>query len=230
MTKQQSAKILGEAGSSRLSHPPANPARSRYVDAEGAALAAAIRLARTTATADTAISDMFQAAPVCETEIFPERPAQRIYREIPDAPVRVAENRRTRHRAVRVLIYSDEPILAAGLKSLIRSDPRLKLAACCRRLSEFKKALATGHADVAVVDFTEEITAASLAQIRALAADCKLILWTNAIAGEGAVRAVQFGICGVLRKSLPLEAHRQCLLRVNSGEFWFEKFSPEIVN
>lgn len=70
MTKQQSAKILGEAGSSRLSHPPANPARSRYVDAEGAALAAAIRLARTTATADTAISDMFQAAPVCETEIF----------------------------------------------------------------------------------------------------------------------------------------------------------------
>ncbi len=90
--------------------------------------------------------------------------------------------------------------------------------------------MANENPDVAVVDFTEEITAGTLAELRKLAAHCKLILWTNSIEGDLALRALNFGIHGVLRKTLPLEAHRQCLHRVNAGELWFERQIPESVN
>lgn len=133
-------------------------------------------------------------------------------------------------RTARVAIYSDEPILAAGLKSLIAGDAKLKLAACCKTVSQLKEQLRAGRADVAVVDFTEEVTAATLVELGNVAPQCKLILWTNGVEGDMAWRAIRFGIRGVLRKTLPLEAHRQCLHRVNAGDLWYEKQAPESVN
>lgn len=134
------------------------------------------------------------------------------------------------HPAVRVAIYSDEPILATGFKALIAADPTLKLSACCTTISQLKKQLASGIPDVAVVDFTEDVTAETLAELQHLAAHCKVILWTNSIEGDLALRALRFGVRGVLRKTLPLEAHRQCLHRVNSGDLWFERQMTNSVN
>jgi hypothetical protein len=140
------------------------------------------------------------------------------------------EARQASQSTVRVAIYSDEPILATGFQSVIAADPELQLTACCGTINQLKEQLASGSPDVAVVDFTKEITAASLAELWSLAAQCKLILWTNSIEGDLARRALKFGIRGVLRKTLPLEAHRQCLHRVNSGQLWFEGQLSDSVN
>jgi hypothetical protein len=134
------------------------------------------------------------------------------------------------HPAVRVAIYSDEPILITGLKAVIAADPKLRLTACCRSLMELKARLTSDSPDVAVLDFTDEITAATLVELQRMAAQCKLILWTNAIEGDLALRALKYGIRGVLRKTLPLEAHRQCLHRVNSGDLWFERPLSDCIN
>jgi len=117
---------------------------------------------------------------------------------------------------VRIVAYSDQPILAKGLESLIATDSALELSACCSSISALKEHLAEGTPDLALLDLTTEMTPAALVGLRNLAPDCKLILWTNTI-------AVDFAHRGVLRKTLPLEAHRQCLHRVHSGELWFEK-------
>src|ERR1035438_4484567 len=77
--------------------------------------------------------------------------------------------------------------------------------------------------DLAVLDLTPEITSAALNELQNLAPESKLILWTNTIAGDFALQALTIGIRGVLRKTLPLEAYRQCLHRVYSGDLWFEK-------
>jgi len=137
---------------------------------------------------------------------------------------------RSNSSSVRVAIYSDEPILATGLKSLIAADPELKLTACCNTISQLKRQLASGIPDIAVVDFTEEITAETLIEIQNLSASCKVILWTNSIEGDDALRALRFGVRGVLRKTLPLEAHRLCLHRVNNGDLWFERQMTDSVN
>jgi len=124
---------------------------------------------------------------------------------------------------VRVVIYSDQPILAKGLESLIADDPALDLTASCSNVAALKEHLASESPDLAVLDLTSEITSAALYELQNLALESKLILWTNSIAGDFALQALTIGIRGVLRKTLSLEAHRQCLHRVYSGELWFEK-------
>lgn len=124
---------------------------------------------------------------------------------------------------VRVVVYSDQPILAKGLETLIAADPALELNACCSKLAALNEHLANDNPDLAVLDLTPEITSAALTVLQNLAPHCKLIVWANSIAGDFALQALTIGIRGVLRKTLPLEAHRQCLHRVASGELWFEK-------
>jgi two-component system nitrate/nitrite response regulator NarL len=124
---------------------------------------------------------------------------------------------------VRVIVYSDQPVLARGLESLIAADPALELIACCSNLAALKDSLAKENPDLAVLDLTLEITPAALHELQDLAPESKLILWTDTIGGDFALQALTIGIRGVLRKALPLEAHLQCLHRVSSGELWFEK-------
>jgi len=124
---------------------------------------------------------------------------------------------------VRIIIYSDQQILARGLESLIASDPALELSACCSKVTELKVHLANESADLAVLDLTPEITSAELRELQNSAPQCKLILWTNTIGTDFALEALTIGIRGVLRKTLPIEAHLQCLRKVYAGEFWFEK-------
>jgi len=124
---------------------------------------------------------------------------------------------------VRVVIYSDQPILAKGLESLIAADPALELNVYCSKVAALKEQLTNEKPDLAVLDLTPELTTGTLEELQKLAPECKLILWTNSIAGEFALQALSIGVRGVLRKTLPLEAHRQCLHRVYAGELWFEK-------
>ena len=126
-------------------------------------------------------------------------------------------------KTVRVLIYSDQPILAMGLKNVIAADPALELAAYCSEISTLKEELANRNADLAVLDLTPEVTYAMLRVLRNLHPACKLILWTTSIGADFALQAVTVGVRGVLRKTLSLKAHRQCLHRVHGGGLWFEK-------
>ena len=132
---------------------------------------------------------------------------------------RFAEQKAT----VRIVIYSDEPILAAGMESLIGEDPDLESVGCCSNLPALKDRLANGNPDLAVVDLTPQVTLTELTELQSLNRECKLILWTGPIARDAALQALTIGIRGVLRKTLPLEAHRQCLHNVHSGELWVEK-------
>jgi len=111
---------------------------------------------------------------------------------------------------VRVVIYSDQPILAAGLERVIADDPELESSGWCSTISTLRERLANENPDLAVVDLTPQITITTLKELQDLNRECKLILWTDPIAGDVAMQALTIGIRGVLRKTLPLEAHRQC--------------------
>jgi two-component system nitrate/nitrite response regulator NarL len=124
---------------------------------------------------------------------------------------------------VRVVVYSDQPILARGLESLIAGDPALAVSAYCSKPGALKEHLANYHPDLAVLDLTPAITSTALREFQNLAPGCKSILWTNSIAADFALQALTIGIRGILRKTLSLEAHLRCLHRVQAGDLWFEK-------
>src|ERR1022692_1712484 len=91
---------------------------------------------------------------------------------------------------VRVAVYSDQPVLAKGLESLIAADPALESSASCSKVAVLKKHLANENPDLAVLDLTPEITSAALNELQNLAPESKLILWTNTLAGDLSSQAV----------------------------------------
>jgi len=111
----------------------------------------------------------------------------------------------------------------AGLECVITADPDLESSGWCSTISTLKERLANENLDLAVVDLTPQMTFTTLKELQALNRGCELILWTGPIAGDVAMQALTIGIRGVLRKTLPLEVHRQCMHSVYSGELWVEK-------
>jgi len=124
---------------------------------------------------------------------------------------------------INVAIYSDQPILAGGLESVISLDVDLQVSEGVSNLKELGEHLADEKPDIAVLDLTAELTITVLEQLHRRAPDCRLILWVESISGQFAKQALAVGVCGILRKNLPVEAHRRCLHNVGTGQFWLEK-------
>lgn len=123
----------------------------------------------------------------------------------------------------RVYLYSDQPILAKGLETVLAATGRFHLEEFFAGVPELMARLETSVPDILLLDLTPEVTFGALSEIKRVVQDCKLVLWVNAISTELAFQAMGLGVRGILRKTLPSELQVKCLLKVYEGELWFEK-------
>ncbi|MFN7997656.1 MAG: response regulator transcription factor [Bryobacteraceae bacterium] len=123
----------------------------------------------------------------------------------------------------RVFLYSDQPILAKGLESVLIATGRFQLESFFSGLSELMARLDSDVPDILLLDLTPEVTFGALSDIKRVTHDCKLVLWVNAISTELAFQAMGLGVRGILRKTLPADLQVKCLQKVQEGELWFEK-------
>ena len=123
----------------------------------------------------------------------------------------------------RVLLYSDQPILATGLQSVLRTADGFDVVSICSEVPALADRIAAEQTDIALLDLTSEITFGVLSDLRRAASACKIVLWVNTISTELAFQYMGLGIRGILRKTLPTELQIKCLLKVHAGELWFEK-------
>jgi two-component system nitrate/nitrite response regulator NarL len=123
----------------------------------------------------------------------------------------------------RIVLCSDEPILAKGLESALRKVEGLELLPSCRTLAGLITQMAVVPPNLILLDHTGEVTFSALSQLRRAIAECKIVLWVNSISTELAFQAMGLGVRGILRKSLPTELQVKCLQEVGAGELWFEK-------
>jgi len=123
----------------------------------------------------------------------------------------------------RILLYSDEPILAKGLESVLRQVEGFELLPTCGAVAGLMEQLAQGSPDLVLMDLTPEITFAVLTEMKHAMTNCKIVLWVNSISTELAFQAMGLGVRGILRKTLPTELQVKCLQKVQAGELWFEK-------
>ena len=82
-------------------------------------------------------------------------------------------------RRIRVVIQSDEPILAKGLQELLEGDADIQVIASCSSTGELQTLMANERPDIAVVDMTPAVTSATLFALQSAALDCKIILWAD---------------------------------------------------
>ena len=65
----------------------------------------------------------------------------------------------------RILLYSDEPILAKGLESVLRQVEGFELLPTCGAVASLMEQLAQGAPDLVLMDLTSEITFAVLTEM-----------------------------------------------------------------
>jgi two-component system, NarL family, nitrate/nitrite response regulator NarL len=123
----------------------------------------------------------------------------------------------------RVLLYSDEPILARGLDSVLRQTGGFEMLPVCNSVSGLVDQVVHAAPDLVLMDLTPEVTFAVLTEMKHTMVTTKIVLWVTSISTELAFQAMGLGVRGILRKTLPADLQVKCLQKVQAGELWFEK-------
>lgn len=122
-----------------------------------------------------------------------------------------------------IVLYSNKPVLAAGLSASLAGLPGFQLAAVSATVPELLEQVRSVSAVLVLVDLTAEVTLEALKQIQSTARGGSVILWVDAVSTEFASQVVGLGVRGILRKTISLELHLKCLQAVAAGELWLEK-------
>jgi two-component system, NarL family, nitrate/nitrite response regulator NarL len=123
----------------------------------------------------------------------------------------------------RVLLFTDEPVLARGFVAVVTSATGFETVSVCHTTSELADAAPKLKPDVLLIDLTPDVTFGILTQLQRDLPNCRIVLWVRAISTELAYQAMEQGVRGVLRKTLAPELLIKCLAKVCEGELWFDK-------
>jgi DNA-binding NarL/FixJ family response regulator len=123
----------------------------------------------------------------------------------------------------KILLYSEEPILAKGLEAILQQVEGFELLPTCMNITEVVDRIAQNAPDLVLLDLTPSVTFAVLNELKHCMSCAHLLLWVNSISTELACQAMGLGVRGILRKTLPMDLQIKCLRKVQAGDLWFEK-------
>jgi DNA-binding NarL/FixJ family response regulator len=122
-----------------------------------------------------------------------------------------------------ILCYSDQPILALGLRQILSSAPDLELFDCCTTRDQLMDCLATRQPDLLFLDLTPDFTLEFLTTVHKTVRHAKIVLWVHFISTEMALQAMGVGVRGIISKTLTPDVVTTSLRKIHEGELWFEK-------
>jgi two-component system nitrate/nitrite response regulator NarL len=122
-----------------------------------------------------------------------------------------------------IVLYSNQPFLAAGLRVALAEDQRFRPASVCTTIAQLLDQIREAPASLVLMDLTSEVTLDVLKQVRSERVGASVILWVDAISTEFASQVIGMGVRGILRKTLSIELQLKCLQKVADGELWLEK-------
>jgi DNA-binding NarL/FixJ family response regulator len=126
-----------------------------------------------------------------------------------------------------VLAFTDEVIVAAGLKQVLNRKSGFGLVGVSDRPSNLVEMALSLKPDLMLLDLTPELTFGVLYELGERAPDHRIVLWVRSISTELALQAIENGVRGIVRKTLPEETLLKCLRMVADGGLWFEESLKE---
>jgi DNA-binding NarL/FixJ family response regulator len=122
-----------------------------------------------------------------------------------------------------VALYSEQPILTAGLQTVMAGLEDLTLSAAFTDLDRLMEHVQTCRPSVVLLEVTAAVTFATLSKLKSIAGDAPMVLWVDVTPMEYVSQALALGVRGILRKSLPTELQVKCLRNVAAGDLWVEQ-------
>lgn len=123
---------------------------------------------------------------------------------------------------LRVLAFTDEPVISAGLRQTLTRKSGYRLVGVSNSPSNLVEMALELKPDLLLLDLTPELTFGVLYELRERAPEHRIVLWVRNISPELAHQAIENGVRGIVRKTLPTETLLKCLRMVADGGLWFE--------
>jgi DNA-binding NarL/FixJ family response regulator len=126
---------------------------------------------------------------------------------------------------VRTVLACDlEPVAIEGLRALLETGDGLRVVAAGNSLSDAMRAAADFHPTLAVIDkaYGLQEVMGCLRTLRDSIGAPRVVVWGTSISGSEAVRLLQAGAAGVVRKTASLAALLECIGSVANGGKWIE--------
>ncbi len=123
----------------------------------------------------------------------------------------------------RLMLYTDEPILAKGLEATASATADFEVAAVCLNTVNLVHEVLTTHPDMLLLDLTPDLSFSFLIEMQRRAPETRIVLWARSISTELAYQAIEHGVRGILRRTHPPEIALKCLRMVAEGGLWFEE-------
>ena len=117
-----------------------------------------------------------------------------------------------------------QPIVLEGLEKVLQGSERFALVGSCLSQNAGMTDILALKPELVLADLGHGIksTFQFASEIRLFSPGTQVILWVTEMSEVDCFRAVQMGIRGVLRKSMPISALLDCLGSVAGGEMWLE--------
>jgi two-component system nitrate/nitrite response regulator NarL len=125
---------------------------------------------------------------------------------------------------ITVLACEAQPIVIEGLEKVLAGCDDLKLAGFVRGVGDAFEAVNRIQPDVVLIDLSNGLTSALrlVASLKAASPSSQGVLWVVDLPEIETFRALQMGVRGIVRKTLPVTNLLECLRVVGSGKVWMD--------
>ncbi len=121
----------------------------------------------------------------------------------------------------RVLVLTDQPVLARGLQETL-SACGIEVVSAGDPASQCAEAFKSTEPELVLLDLTGEFTFETLAETHARMPGCNLVIRVGPMSRELIFQALEYGVRGILPVQLSPEALVQSLERIAKGEVLIE--------
>jgi two-component system nitrate/nitrite response regulator NarL len=130
--------------------------------------------------------------------------------------------------AISVFACESQPITVEGLRKVLSECEDLEFAGSVSKVTEALEALGRLRPDIALIDLSGGVAPALrlVSGLRAMSSQCLPVLWVVDLPEAEAFRALQVGVRGIVKKTLPVSKLMDCLREVASGRIWMDEPQP----
>lgn len=128
---------------------------------------------------------------------------------------------------ISVFVCEAQPIVIEGLQRVCSSSTDFELAGSVSRLNDAVEPLQRLQPRIFLIDQTSGTSSILrfISTLKTAGAGAFPVLWTSELSEADALRALQLGMRGILKKTAPLRELLECLREVAGGKIWMEDSS-----
>jgi len=126
--------------------------------------------------------------------------------------------------SISIFACEAQPVAIEGQQKVLGACDDLVLAGTVSRITDALDAISSLRPDVALVDLSAGLAPAIrlVTGLKTAAVPTHVVLWVVDLPEMEAFRALQMGVRGILKKTLPVAKLLECLREVGGGKIWMD--------